>query len=81
MLLSRRINNLSIRNKLRLFTLGTCIILTVFFLVSVWMSTNRAVHQDVRGELRTNSHPHLPLTTYHCSFPATSHPPPASVNW
>jgi class 3 adenylate cyclase len=46
-----RLNNLSIRNKLRLFTLGTCLILTAFFLASVWISTNQAVQKDVHGEL------------------------------
>ncbi len=49
--MTSRINNLSIRNKLRLFTLGTCLILTFFLLASVWESTNRAVRDDVRGEL------------------------------
>jgi class 3 adenylate cyclase len=46
-----RINNLSIRNKLRLFTLGTCLILTVIFLVAIWKSTTDAVRQDLRSEL------------------------------
>jgi len=51
MLLSNRMNNLSIRNKLRLFTLGTCLVLTAFFLGSVWKSTNSAVQTDVQQEL------------------------------
>ena len=44
-------NNLSIRNKLRLFTLSTSLLLTVFLLASVWISTSRAVTQDVEGEV------------------------------
>jgi class 3 adenylate cyclase len=46
-----RMNNLSIRNKLRLFTLSTSLLLTVFLLASVWVSTSRAVKQDVEGEV------------------------------
>src|ERR1700677_613789 len=46
-----RMNNLSIRNKLRLFTLSTSLLLTVFLLASVWISTSRAVTQDVEGEV------------------------------
>jgi class 3 adenylate cyclase len=46
-----RMNNLSIRNKLRLFTLSTSLLLTVFLLASVWISTSRAVKQDVEGEV------------------------------
>jgi len=45
------INNLSIRNKLRLFTLGPCLILQVIFLVAIWKSTTDAVRQDLRSEL------------------------------
>jgi class 3 adenylate cyclase len=46
-----RMNNLSIRNKLRLFTLSTSLLLTVFLLASVWVSASRAVKQDVEGEV------------------------------
>jgi class 3 adenylate cyclase len=45
-----RMNNLSIRNKLRVFTLSNSFMVTVFLLATVWVGAILAVNQDVMRE-------------------------------